>query len=108
MNELVFGKTMIPEKGKSASYYLKEWDQIRQLAEEAARLLSSGSPTRYVDDWQSLEFVCRQYMFLADSRKHLFEAAENYRAALDVQNENRDKTIEYLEKARVLVGNSNG
>ncbi len=105
MNELVFGKTMIPEKGKSASYYLKEWDQIRQVADESARLLSIASPTRYADDLQSLEFVSRQYMFLADSRKHLFEAAENYRAALDVQNENRDKTIEYLEKARVLVAN---
>ncbi len=103
MNELVFGKIMIPEKGKSASYYLEEWDQVRQVAEEAARLLSEGSPTRHVDDWQSLEFVSRQYMFLADCRQHLFEASESYRAAMDIQSENRDKALEYLEKARLVV-----
>jgi len=108
MNELVFGKIMIPEKGKSASYYLEEWEQIRQVAKEAARLLSSGSPTRYVKDRQALEFVCRQYMFLADSRQHLFEAAENYRAAIDVEAENRDKAFEYLEKSRLLVANEAG
>ena len=103
MNELVFGKIMIPEKGKSASYNLEEWDQVHQVAKEAARLLSEGSPTRHVEDQHSLEFVCRQYLFLAEARQHLFEAAENYRSALDVQSENRDKAFEYLEKARLLV-----
>ncbi len=105
MNELVFGKIMIPEKGKNASYYLKEWDQIRMVAEEAASLLSDGTPSRNKEDWQSLAFVCQQYTFLADSRQHLFEAAEKYRAAMDVQSENRDKALEYLEKSRLLVTN---
>ncbi len=103
MNELVFGKVMIPEKGKSASYNLTEWGQVKQVAEEAARLLAESSPTRYMDDRQSLEFVCRQYMFLADSRQHLFEAAEDYRAAMAVQSEDREKAFEHLEKARGLV-----
>ena len=103
MNELVFGKIMIPEKGKSASYSLAEWDQIQKVAEEASRLLSAGTPSRYSNDFLALEFTCRQYVFLADARQHLFEAAQHYRAALDVQSENRDKALEYLENARLLV-----
>ena len=108
MNELVFGKVMIPEKGKSASYNLTEWGQVRQVAEEAARLLAESYPTRYMDDRQSLEFVCRQYMFLADSRQQLFEAAEAYRSAMAVQSDERKKALEYLEKARGLVAEQAG
>ena len=103
MNELVFGKIMIPEKGKSASFNLAEWGQVRKVAEEAARLLAESSPTRYKSDRQALEFVCRQYMFLADSRQHLFEAAEDYLSAIAVQSEDRDQALEYMEKARGLV-----
>lgn len=108
MNELIFGKIMIPEKGKSASYYLEEWEQIRQVAEKAAGYLSEGTPTRYKDDLQSLEFVVRQYMFLADSRRQLFEAAENYRAALNLETEDRDKAVEYLEKTSLQVAEQAG
>jgi hypothetical protein len=89
--------------GKSASYHLTEWDQIREVAEEAARLLSNGTPVRRGDDLRSLEFVARQYIFLADSRRKLFEAAENYRAAMDAETENRDTALEHLEKAKLLV-----
>jgi hexosaminidase len=79
MNELVFGKILIPEKGQTVSYHLEDWTPIRKVAEEASRLLAQGSPGRYPDDSLALEFVCRQYIFLADARQQLFEAAENYR-----------------------------
>jgi hexosaminidase len=103
MNELVFGKILIPAKGRTASFQLEAWEPIRKVAVEASGLLAEGSPDRYADDWLSLEFVCRQYIFMADARKQLFEAAEKYRAARAVGSDDPDKALSYLEGARVLI-----
>jgi hypothetical protein len=103
MNELVFGKILIPEKDKTVSYHLEEWGKIRQVAAEAARLLSEGSPNRYLNDWPALEFVCLQYIFLANARQQLFDAAENYRTALALQSEDRDKALRSLEEAKLQI-----
>ena len=103
MNELVFGKILIPGKGQTASYQLEAWAPVRKVAEEASRLLAEGSPERYSDDWLSLEFACRQYIFMADARNQLFEAAEKYRAARAVGSNDPDKALSNLESARLLI-----
>ncbi len=103
MNEWIFNKYLIPEPGKTLSYNLEEWQKVREIAEKALMIFEGGKLSRYQDDMASLEFVCHQYLFLADSRIALFKSAQQYQNALDSEKTNMEKTLTYLHSARDLV-----
>jgi hexosaminidase len=103
MNELIFGKILIPKKGKSISFNLEEWEEVSDLALSASQIFSSGDVTRYTDDIASLQFVCKQYLFLANSRKALLEASSYYKKAVSLGLDENEKAQELIEKARRLV-----
>ncbi|HEC43655.1 MAG TPA: hypothetical protein ENI20_12595 [Bacteroides sp.] len=103
MNELIFGKILVPEKGKSISYNIEEWEEVGSLVLTASQIFSSGDVTRYTDDIASLQFVCKQYLFLANSRQALLDASSYYRKAVGLAHYEKEKAQELIEKARRLV-----
>jgi len=103
MNELIFDKYLIPEPGKTISYNLTEWKKVKQYAEEGLEILNSGEFKRYHSDLASFEFVCNQYLFLAEARIALFEAAREYRSALEMSNSDTEKILEILHSTRKRI-----
>jgi hypothetical protein len=103
MNELIFGKILLPQPGKTISYNLGEWAEVRSITTEAKNIFSQAAATRYQGDLAFLTFVCDQYLFLSDSREALYKASKSYQEAISSQEGDPDKTAQMMSEVRDLV-----
>ncbi len=106
MNETVFWKKLIPERGEKIRFNLSEWDDVKEITQQAEELLDQAQPENYTDDLFSIRFTNQQYRFLAKSRDALFQAAELYRNACMTQTSDRSTARPMLTKALSNIGNA--
>ncbi|PWG81466.1 family 20 glycosylhydrolase [Pararcticibacter amylolyticus] len=105
MNELVFWKTIIPERGKTVSYSVSGWEEVHEMCLRVDSSLKSGKPVYYSREYAALQFVSDEYKYLSQARLKLAEASEFYSDACRLQKDNRAEAQRVLEKARTNIIN---
>lgn len=103
MNELVFWKTIIPERGKSVSYSIAGWEEVQEVCLRVDSLLKSQKPIYYNREYAALQFVSDEYKYLSRARLKLAGASELYAEACRLQNEDRETAQRSLERARADI-----
>lgn len=98
MNELVFWKTIIPERGKYNRYSLSGWEDVYEACLEVDSILKKQSAKRYARDYQAFAIVSDEYKYLSKAKLGLAEAASLYVDATLIQYANRNKADSLLKK----------
>lgn len=103
MNEIVFWKRIIPERGKYNRYSLSDWEEVYQVCLEVDSLLSIPTAKNYIREYKALSIVSDEYKYLARARLQLAEAALSYARAIDHQYQNRDEAKLLLDKVYAAI-----
>lgn len=98
MNELVFWKTIIPERGKYIKYSLADWEEVFDACLEVDSILSNLTAKNYIREYKAFGMVTAEYKYLAKARLKLAEAASLYVKAIDSQYQDKVKTKSLLDK----------
>lgn len=99
MSELVFWKTMIPERGKYIQYSLADWEDVLEACVEIDSILSKPTAKKYVREYKAFGMVTAEYKYLAKAKLKLAEAASLYAEAIEFQCQNKMKSKALLDKA---------
>lgn len=99
MSELVFWKTMIPERGKYIKYSLADWEDVVDACIEIDSILSTPTAKNYKREYKAFGMVTAECKYLAKARLKMAEAASLYAEAIDIQCQDRKKTKILLDKA---------
>ena len=103
MNELVFWKTIIPERGKYNSYSLADWEDVHEACLEIDSILQQGQYKTYLREYAALQIVSDEYKYLSQAKLKLAEASDLYSQACFIQFENKDEARKLLTKARTYI-----
>jgi len=98
MSELVFWKTMIPERGKYIKYSLADWEDVYEACLEVDSILSTPTAKNYTREYKAFGMVTAEYKYLAKAKLKLAEAASLYVEAIDIQCQDRAKAKALLDK----------
>ena len=104
MNESVFWKKLIPQRGEKIRFNLAVWNDVTGITHKAEAMLNKTQPEIFVEDLFSIRFTNDRYKFMANSREKLFQAAEYYRKACTTQKLNRNKARTLLTDALRKIG----
>jgi hypothetical protein len=104
MNSNVFYKTLIPDRGSKITFNPDSWTEVREWARKAREIIGSGTTPFYNEDLAFLEFTIDQYLFMADSRSLLIEAATAYNRASSIQRTDLNGAAGEVEKSLKLIG----
>ena len=102
MNSNVFYKALVPERGNRVTFDASAWLEVKQWAEASRELLEQESEGVFSGDLDYIRFTTGQYIFMADSRRQLLEAAAAYNRACVLQREDRPAALKELQHAREL------
>jgi hypothetical protein len=103
MNSNVFWKTLVPPRGDKVTFDPGSWSEVKTWSGEAARILADAGTPYYGEDLDFIRFTISQYVFMAQAREELLEAADAYNLACELQRSNRREALESLEDAVALV-----
>lgn len=98
MSELIFWKTMIPERGKYIQYSLADWEDVFEACLEIDSILSNPTAKNYIREYKAFGMVTAEYKYLAKAKLKLAESASLYAEAIDIQCQDRTKTKILLDK----------
>lgn len=98
MSELVFWKTVIPERGKHIKYSLTDWEDVFEACLEVDSILSNPTALNYTREYKAFGMVTAEYKYLAKAKLKLAEAASLYVEAIDIQRQDKIKTKTLLDK----------
>jgi hypothetical protein len=96
MNDQVFGKTLLPQRGKSLSINLTDWDNIQKITVQAESILNSAQPKIYQQDVRFIQLIIDKYKYMTQSRKAIIAAANNYKMACIKQQNDQLQTRKSL------------
>lgn len=97
MSELVFWKTMIPERGKYIKYSLADWEDVYDACLEVDSILSNQTAKNYTREYKTFSMVTAEYKYLAKAKLKMAEAASLYVEAIDIQRQDRSKAKALLD-----------
>ena len=97
MSELVFWKTMIPERGKYIKYSLADWEDVYEACKEVDSILSNQTAKNYTREYKAFGMVTAEYKYLAKAKQRMAEAASLYVEAIDIQRQDRSKAKALLD-----------
>lgn len=103
MLERVVWTEVIPPRGESGQVPRRDWDEVRAIAQEAQRILADAAPRDFAGDLDAFRQTADLYVYLADNRTGLVEAADDYRDALLVQRADRDAARRHVVDALTRV-----
>lgn len=103
MSEIVFWKTMIPERGKYIKYSLTGWEDVYEICLQIDSVLSSPTAKNYIREYDAFRIVSDEYKYLSKAKLKLAEAATYYVEAIDVQYEDRAKATFLLDKVHTNI-----
>ncbi len=103
MNSNVFWKTLVPVRGEKVTFDPGSWSEVKEWSGEAARILADGTTPWYGGDLDFIRFTTSQYIFMAQAREELLEAAGAYNSACELQRTDRPGALLSLEKALQMV-----
>lgn len=98
MSELVFWKTVIPERGKHIKYSLTDWEDVFEACLEVDSILSNPTALNYTREYKAFGMVTAEYKYLAKAKLKLAEAASLYVEAIDIQRQDKIKPKLYWIK----------
>ncbi|WP_294609293.1 family 20 glycosylhydrolase [uncultured Bacteroides sp.] len=98
MSELVFWKTIIPERGKHIKYSLTDWEDVFEACLEVDSILSNPTALNYTREYKAFGMVTAEYKYLAKAKLKLAEAASLYVEAIDIQRQDKIKAKTLLDK----------
>lgn len=98
MSELVFWKTMIPERGKYIKYSLADWEDVYESCIEVDSILSNQTAKNYTREYKAFSMVSAEYKYLSKAKLKMAEAASLYVEAIDIQSQDRTKAKALLDK----------
>lgn len=98
MSELVFWKTMIPERGKYIKYSFADWEDVYEACLEVDSLLGNPTAKNYTREYKAFGMVSDEYKYLANAKLKLAEAASLYVEAIDIQSQDKPKAKALLDK----------
>jgi len=98
MSELVFWKTMIPERGKYIKYSLADWEDVYEACLEVDSILNNPTAKNYTREYKAFGMVTAEYKYLSKAKLKLAEAASLYVEAIDIQSQDRTKAKALLDK----------
>lgn len=98
MSELVFWKTMIPERGKHIKYSLTDWEDVFEACLEVDSILSNPTALNYTREYKAFGMVTAEYKYLAKAKLKLAEATSLYVEAIDIQRQDKIKAKTLLDK----------
>lgn len=104
MNESIFWKALVPDRGKKLELDLQDWDTVLKITKTAQALLKESEPTFYSDDTTCIAFTADQYAFLANSRTSLVETAQSYERACWIQRDDPSDARRSLVHSLVELG----
>jgi hypothetical protein len=102
MNSNVFYKALVPERGSKVTFDAGAWLEVKKWAEESLEILDGQSEGEFAGDLDFIRYTIGQYIFMADSRRELLEAAAAYNRACTLQREDRLAALEELKHVREL------
>jgi len=105
MNEIVYWKTIIPERGKYISYSLSDWDDVYQLCLEVDSILADKTAHNYKREYAALQIVSDEYKYLSQAKLKLAEASDLYSKACFIQYTDPGETRQLLGKVMSYVTN---
>ena len=103
MNEAIFWKTLVPNRGEQLKLSLVDWDKVLALTEEAEGYLGENQASLRVPDIAYLNFIINQYRYMTKSRFAVLEAAQAYRQASLLQKESCAQARGHLIKALQII-----
>ena len=98
MSELVFWKTIIPERGKYIQYSLANWEDVFEACLEIDSILNNPTAKNYTREYKAFGMVTAEYKYLAKAKLKLAEAASLYVEAIDIQCRDKTKAKALLDK----------
>jgi hexosaminidase len=106
LQEKLLWTKVIPDPGESLRIGIDGWKNVSMIAEEAETYLKNASGQRYGEDYRFFKFTADQYIYSANLRYNLIDAAKFYSFAYEIQNEDGVKARESLLNAVDLIGKS--
>ncbi|MEX0719565.1 MAG: beta-N-acetylhexosaminidase [Balneolaceae bacterium] len=103
MNEDILWAKIIPEKGEEVLMNIGDWEKVLEIVTKAEGHLQKFDPSIYSKDAEFIKLTIDQYKFLAESRPKLVEAANLYKQAYDIQNEEKIKARALLVETYGLL-----
>ncbi|OJV83226.1 MAG: hypothetical protein BGO34_16210 [Bacteroidia bacterium 44-10] len=103
MSEIVFWKTMIPERGKYIKYSQTGWEDVYEICLQIDSILSNPTAKNYIREYDAFRIVSDEYKYLAKAKLKLAEAATCYVEAIDVQYQDRAKVQSLLDKVHINI-----
>lgn len=103
MNELVFWKTIIPERGKYTSYSLAGWEEVHEACLEVDSIFSLKTSPYDTREYAAFQIVSDEYKYLSQAKLKLAEASALYSKACCIQYTGRDTARQLLNKARINI-----
>lgn len=100
MSEVLFWKTIIPERGKYNSYSLADWEEVYEACLEVDSLLKLQSAKNYTREYAAFQIVSDEYKYLSQAKLKLAEASALYSQACKIQFENKAEARKLLSQAR--------
>ncbi|MDR1632965.1 MAG: beta-N-acetylhexosaminidase [Dysgonamonadaceae bacterium] len=99
MNELIFWKTIIPERGKFVRYGLSDWETLYETCLEVDSILNRKSAGPYQREYEAFRIVSDEYKYLSQAKLKMAEAAALYAGSCCIQFENKDEARNLLANA---------
>ncbi len=99
MSEIVFWKTIIPERGQFNKYSLADWENIYEACLEVDSILKNQTAKNYTREYKAFGIVSDEYKYLAQAKLKLAEAASLYTEAIDIQYRNKEEAKTLLNRA---------
>ena len=103
MSEIVYWKTMIPERGKYIKYSLADWEEVYEVCLEVDSILSNQTAKNYTREYKAFQLVSDEYKYLAKAKLGLAEAASFYVKAIDIQSQDKANARTLLEKVYINI-----
>lgn len=103
MSQIVFWKTMIPERGKYIKYNQTGWEDVYEICLQIDSILGNPTAKNYIREYDAFRIVSDEYKYLARAKLKLAEAATCYAEAIDVQYQDRAKAQSLLDKVHVNI-----
>ncbi|MBN1482799.1 hypothetical protein EH223_12675 [candidate division KSB1 bacterium] len=92
LNEAIFWKTLIPERGESLQLDPSGWDHVIDICNQSEEALDRADPQVYESDLKAIRFTIDQFRFMAEARHIILATAENYHKACLLQKKDRATT----------------
>lgn len=103
MSEVLFWKTIIPERGKFSRYSFADWEEVYEACLEVDSLLKQKNVENYNREYAAFQIVSDEYKYLSQAKLKLAEASDLYSQACVIQFENRSEAQTLLQRSKADI-----